>query len=388
MMGKWRKALEERFPIGQFLHKHLLSYQVPANLNVWYVFGLLAMVMVANQFISGLWLVMFYIPTVKEAFSSVQSLMQDVPAGWFIRYLHTTGASFLFMVMILHIVRGFLYGSYHKPREFVWFLGICLWIFMIIEAFMGYVLPWGQMSYWGAEVVTSVFNAIPVVGEGLKEWIRGGQEVGQPLLQRFFALHIIALPFLLFILIKIHVIAIRCVGSSNPEEDTGQKLRKIPFVPDYMIRELFPLSLFVMLFFFIVFFWPNVGGLFIESDNLQMANPFQTPASIHPPWYITPYFAILRAIPHLGCGLFVTMLSILIWFGLPFLDKSQMRTLKKKSALFKAAVMIFGINYVCLSILGWWEINDITLWCARLGVLIYFLFFITMPWYSRQSTLI
>lgn len=382
-MRGWRKEFEARFPIGQFLKKHIFSYQVPANLNVWYVFGLLALVLVVNQFISGLWLVMFYIPTIHEAFSSVQSLMQDVPAGWFIRYLHTTGASFLFIVMYLHIFRGLLYGSYHKPRELVWILGVLLWILMMIEAFMGYVLPWGQMSYWGAEVVTSVFNAIPVIGESLKEWIRGGQEVGQPLLQRFFALHIIAIPFLLFLLIKFHIIAIRCVGSSNPNEDNEKTINKVPFVPNYLIRELFPLSLFVMLFFGVVFFWPDVGGLFIESDNFQAANPLQTPASIHPPWYITPYFAMLRAIPNLLWGLILVTFAVVIWVGLPLLDNSSSRTLRKKSKFFQWAVVVFCLNYIFLSILGWYELNPLTLWCTRLSIGIYFMFFVAMPWYSR-----
>lgn len=384
-MRSWRRAFEDRFPIGQFLKKHLFAYQVPANLNVWYVFGLLALVLVANQFISGLWLVMFYIPTIHDAFLSVQSLMQDVPSGWFIRYLHTTGASFLFIVIYMHIFRGFLYGSYHKPREVVWLLGICLWILMMIEAFMGYVLPWGQMSYWGAEVVTSVFNAIPVIGEGLKEWIRGGQEVGQPLLQRFFALHIIAIPFILFIFIKMHVIAIRCVGSSNPIEDGTKPIRKIAFIPDYMIRELFPLSIFVTVFFLIVFFWPKVGGLFIESENFQAANPLQTPASIHPPWYITPYFAMLRAIPNLFFGLVVVIVAIFIWMMLPLLDKSPYRTLKFKSKIFQWAVGGFCCNFILLSILGWCEVSSIILWTTRCCIGFYFLFFLTMPWYSRMG---
>jgi ubiquinol-cytochrome c reductase cytochrome b subunit len=379
-----RSKIEKRFPIQQFLQKHLWSYQVPSTLNFWYVFGLIALLLVVNQFISGLWLVMFYIPTIAEAFSSVQELMHQVSAGWFIRYLHTTGASFLFITLYLHMFRAFLYGSYQRPREVVWFLGVLLWLVMMLEAFMGYVLPWGQMSYWGAQVVTSALDGIPGIGTTLKYWLRGAQQVGQPLLQRFYAFHIILLPFVMFILVKLHIVAIRCVGSSEPIEP-AKPSPKIPFIPNHLAKESLPLSIFVLLFFFVIFFWPSVGGLFIEGINQEPANILQTPSPIHPPWYLTPYFAMLRAVPNLSWGLLLTLSALCCFFLLPLLDKSKFRVLHLKNSIHRYMVYIFWLNFLVLGVLGWYEVSDWRLIIARCASFFYFAFFILMPWYSQKD---
>lgn len=378
------EKIEKRLPIRAFFRKHIHAYQVPATLNAWYVFGLLAIVFVVIQLLSGFWMVMFYVPTVREAFSSVQMLMHQVPAGWFIRYLHTTGASFLFIVLYLHIFRGFLYGSYHQPRELVWVLGVILWLVMMIEAFMGYVLPWGQMSYWGAQVVTSALDGLPFIGSSLKYWLRGGYEVGQPLLQRFYAFHIILLPFLLFLLIKFHIIAIRYVGSSEPIE-SSKPSKKISFYPQHLLKEAIPAAIFLTLFFMVLFFWPSFGGVVIENLNQVPANPLVTPASIHPPWYITPFFAILRAIPNLSFGVLFTLLALFLFFMMPVLDKSEHRVLFFKKPIFRYMVYIFWLNFIFLGILGWFEVNTLRLLLARVFILFYFAFFLLMPWYSRQK---
>jgi ubiquinol-cytochrome c reductase cytochrome b subunit len=381
-MSKVISFIEQRLPVISFFKKHVLTYKVPASLNMWYVFGLLALIFMVNQYLSGIWLAMFYIPSANEAFNSIQTIMHDIPAGWFIRYLHTTGASVLFIVLIMHIVRGFLYGSYHKPRELVWMIGIFLWFILYIQAFLGYVLPWGQMSYWGAEVITSMMNGIPWIGSSLVQWVRGGNEVGGALLQRFYALHLIAIPILLLYIIKFHIAAIRFVGSSTPNENQG-KQKYIPFFPHHIAKESFYVAIVVMIFFVILFFKPDMWGLFIESDNAIPADPFNTPRAIHPPWYLTSYFAILRSIPDLGYGILITFSALVVWFFLPFLDKSSHRLLQHKTKIFRCMVYIFGMNYLLLSILGWCEVNAYVLWASRLATIMYFSFFILMPWYSR-----
>jgi len=379
-----REKLEQRFPIKSFLNKHIWSYQVPATLNFWYAFGLIAVLLIINQFISGLWLVMFYIPTIERAFASVQELMHQISAGWFIRYLHTTGASFLFICLYLHIIRAFRYGSYRQPREVVWVLGTLLWFLLMLEAFLGYVLPWGQMSYWGAEVATSALDGIPWIGEVIKYWLRGAQQVGQPLLQRCYALHIILVPFLIFIIIKLHIVAIRCVGSSEPIE-VEQPSKKILFIPHHLVKELVPIGIFFCLFFAAIFFFPSGGGLFIEGINQMPADPLQTPANIHPPWYLTPYFAILRSIPNLGMGLFFATMALVMIMFLPLLDKSKQRILKLKSKINRYLVYMFGLDFLLLGGLGWYEVNDGRIIIARMATLFYFAFFLLMPWYSKQD---
>lgn len=376
--------LEQRFPIKRFFNQHLFAYTVPKTLNFWYVFGLLALLFVFCQFISGFCLVMFYVPSVADAFHSIQQIMREIPAGWFIRYLHTTGASFLFIVLYFHIFRGFLYGSYKKPREFVWILGVFLYLVMLFEAFLGYVLPWGQMSYWGAEVLTSALEGIPYIGHHLMLWVRGGEEVGQALLQRFYAFHIIALPFILFILIKLHVVAIRCVGSSEPiESDTPSS--KIPFYPDHLIKELLPTMIVILLFFTVLFFYPQGGGLVIEGLNYVPANPLQTPASIHPPWYIGPFFTILRSLPHLGLGLLTTLLGLVMICFMPILDRGKARIMTTRPFAFKLMFALFCVNFIFMGYLSWHELTSFFLSLSRLSTSIYFIFFLSLPCLSREK---
>jgi ubiquinol-cytochrome c reductase cytochrome b subunit len=384
MKKKCYDSLEKRLPIQSFLKTHLFHYMVPSALNVWYVFGLLALIMLFNQYVSGIWLAMFYIPSIQQAFPSIQAIMHDIPSGWFIRLLHTTGASMLFVVLYLHMFRGFLYGSYQKPRELVWILGVILLLMMYVQAFFGYVLPWGQMSYWGAEVATSAISAIPFVGEGLMYWIRGGIEVGAPILQRFYALHVIAIPLLLMYMIKLHVIAIRYVGSSTPVHEK-HPTQKIPFFPHHVIKESMALMVMITVFFAIIFFIPDMGGIFIEKYNDVPANPMQTPPAIHPAWYLTPYFAMLRSVPSLLGGVLLTLLNILLWGMLPFLDKSRHRLLVEKNQVFRWMVYLFWVNFVVLGVLGWYELTLWGLWCSRVCTLYYTLFFILMPFYSRWS---
>lgn len=382
-MNKFWNALEQRLPLKAFWKKHVLNYQVSNRLNVWYVFGLLALIVLFNQYLSGIWLAMFYIPHTDFAFSSVIHLMHDVPSGWFIRYLHTTGASMLFVVLYLHLFRGFLYGSYQKPRELVWVIGVLLLYMLFIQAFLGYVLPWGQMSYWGAEVATSTLNGLPLLGPILLQWLRGGLAIGLPLLQRFYALHVIVIPLFLLYIIKFHVVAIRFVGSTNPKSDTVVD-KKIPFFPHHIAKESFYIAIFVTVFFAIVFFKPDFFGLFIEPFNAIPANALQTPESIHPPWYIAPYFVILRAVPDLSMGLLMTIFALSLWLFLPWLDKSSKRHLFEKSRLFKVMLGLFCLNYFILGCLAWCELNDITLALGRIAMFFYFVFFLAMPWYSRK----
>lgn len=382
-MKRFLSELEKRLPVHAFLRKHLFEYQVPQSLNIWYVFGLIAVILVVNQFLSGIYLAMFYMPSINQAFASIQTIMHDVPSGWFIRYLHTTGASLLFVVLYLHMFRGLLYGSYRKPRELVWGVGVVLFILMLLQSFLGYVLPWGQMSYWGAEVATSAIGGLPWIGPALIGWVRGSLEVGAPLLQRFYALHVIAVPLLILYIIKLHIVAIRYVGSSTPTEEKYPV--KIAFFPNHVAKESFSIAVFVTIFFAIVFFAPEMGGVFIEPINAIAADPMQTPTVIHPPWYITPYFAMLRCIPNLFIGVITVILSLLLWFCLPLLDKGQQRVLSLKPKVFQFMVYLFAFNYILLGFLGWFEHSDWSLWCSRCSTLFYFLFFVGMPWYSSRG---
>jgi len=383
-MQKWVEAIEQRLPLKAMFKRHLFSYQVPASLNFWYAFGLLAIIFVVNQLLSGVSLAMLYLPTSQAAFASIWNIMHEVPSGWFVRYLHTSGASFLFLVLYAHIFRAFLYGSYRAPRELVWILGCLLFVLMLMEAFFGYVLPWGQMSYWAAEVLCSSLKALPWIGEGLSAWLQGGQSLGTTLLQRFFVLHIVIFPLILLYLIKFHIWSIRHVGSTQPIEDKDENL-KIRFFPHHVIKELGFVIFWIGLFFVTIFFTPTVHGIFIEKLNSVVANPSYTPAAIHPPWYLAPYFSILRSLPNLSLGLVLTSFSLLLWFLLPWLDQSPHRLLTDKGRLFQGVVAVFWATYVGLGVLAFFELDVWILWLSRMASLCYFAFFIGMPWYSRWS---
>lgn len=289
--------IDARFPLTQLWRSQVSEYYAPKNFNFWYFFGSLALLVLVNQIVTGIFLAMSYQPNVHLAFASVQYIMRDVHWGWLIRYMHTTGASLFFVVVYLHMFRGIMYGSYKKPRELLWLLGMLIYVSLMAEAFMGYLLPWGQMSYWGAEVITSLFGAIPWVGSSLEIWIRGDFGVTQATLNRFFALHVVAIPLLLVILVAMHLIALHQVGSNNPDgieihdhldPKTGKPLDGIPFHPYYTVKDLFGVGVFLIIAALIIFYAPSVGGLFIDPNNYQPANFMQTPPDIHPLWFFTP----------------------------------------------------------------------------------------------------
>ncbi|KTD19682.1 cytochrome b [Legionella londiniensis] len=386
--------IDARFPLIKTWKEHAAEYYAPKNFNFYYYFGSLAIVVLLNQLLTGLWLTMFYTPTAEEAFSSVEYIMRDVNYGWLLRYMHSTGASAFFIVIYLHMFRGLLYGSYQKPRELVWILGVILFILLMAEAFFGYLLPWGQMSYWGAQVITSLFGAIPWVGEAITTWLRGDYNVSNPTLQRFFALHVIGVPLLLLFLVFLHLVALHKVGSNNPEgieikkhrDNEGRPLDGIPFHPYYTVKDFFGVIVFLLLFFTIVFFFPEMGGYFLEHANFAAANALTTPEHIAPVWYMTPFYAMLRAIPDKLFGVIVMGAAILILFLVPWLDKSPVRSIRYKGVLTKTAMVAFAISFFVLGYLGTVDVTPFRQYLARICTVIYFAFFLMMPFYSRYET--
>lgn len=351
----------------------------------------LALIVLVNQIITGLWLTMFYTPNAEQAFSSVEFIMRDINFGWLLRYMHSTGASAFFVVIYLHMFRGLLYGSYQKPRELVWLLGMFLYLLLMAEAFFGYLLPWGQMSYWGAEVITSLFGAIPYIGKGLAVWLRGDYSVANPTLQRFFALHVIGIPILMIILVFLHIVALHKVGSNNPEgidikkalDKDGKPLDGIPFHPYYTVKDFVGIIVFSILFFAVVFFAPEMGGYFLEHANFVPANPMVTPDHIAPVWYLAPFYAILRAIPDKLIGVVCMAAAILLLFFLPWLDKSNVRSVRYKGMYSRISITLFAFSFLLLGYLGTTPVTPVRLFLARIAAVIYFSYFILMPIYSR-----
>ncbi|QLZ67528.1 cytochrome b [Legionella sp. PC1000] len=390
-MNKLLKWLDARFPLMSTWKNYFSAYYLPKNLNFFYFFGSLALVVLVNQFITGLWLTMFYTPSAKQAFSSIEYIMRDVNFGWLFRYMHSTGASAFFIVIYLHMFRGLLYGSYQKPRELVWLLGMLLYIVLLAGAFFGYLLPWGQMSYWGAEVITSLLSAIPYIGEHLVIWLRGDYTVGNATLQRFFALHVIALPFLLFFLVFLHVVALHKVGSNNPDgieiknklDEKGKPLDGIPFHPYYIVKDLVMVIAFLTLFFAIVFFAPEMGGYFLEHNNFVPANPLITPDHIAPMWYMAPFYAILRAIPDKLLGVVCMGFALLVLFFLPWLDRSPVRSIRYKGNYSRIMLFLVGVAFVLLGYLGTIPVTPVRLFLARICTILYFAYFLLMPFYTR-----
>jgi ubiquinol-cytochrome c reductase cytochrome b subunit len=376
-----------------FYKKHMTEYYAPKNFNVWYYFGSLAMVVLVNQIVTGIFLTMHYKPSAAEAFASVEYIMRDVEWGWLIRYMHSTGASLFFVVVYLHMFRGLIYGSYQKPRELVWVLGMLIFLTLMAEAFMGYVLPWGQMSYWGAQVIINLFGAIPYVGEGLTEWIRGDYLVSDATLNRFFALHVIALPLVILLLVVLHLGALHEVGSNNPDgvdikkvkdKETGIPKDGIPFHPYYTIgKDLFGVAFFLTVAAFILFFEPTFGGLFLEHDNFNVANNLVTPEHIKPVWYFTPYYAMLRAVPDKLLGVMVMGGAVMILFLLPWLDKSPVKSIRYRGWITKLMIAIFVVAFVSLGWLGLQAGSTTQTLVARIFTFYYFMFFITMPVWTR-----
>jgi len=387
--------IDDRFPLTSTWKAHLSEYYAPKNFNFWYFFGSLALLVLVIQIVTGIFLVMNYKPDAALAFASVEYIMRDVPFGWLIRYMHSTGASAFFIVVYLHMMRGLMYGSYRKPRELIWIFGMCIYLALMAEAFMGYLLPWGQMSYWGAQVIVNLFSAVPFVGEELSVWIRGDFVISDATLNRFFAFHVIAVPLVLLGLIVAHVIALHEVGSNNPDgveikkhkDENGIPLDGIPFHPYYTVKDIVGVIVFLMVFSAVVFFAPTMGGYFLEDNNFIPADPFKTPPHIAPVWYFTPFYAILRAVPPMfGSqfpGVIAMGVAVVILFFLPWLDQGKVKSIRYRGAIYKTWLTLFVISFVGLGWLGIQPATPTYTLMARILSGVYFAFFFLMPWYTK-----
>jgi ubiquinol-cytochrome c reductase cytochrome b subunit len=392
-MNKLFQWFDARLPISSFWNAHLSGYYVPKNFNIWYFFGSLALTVFVIQIVSGIWLTMNYKPSAAEAFASVEYIMRDVEWGWLIRYMHSTGASAFFIVIYLHMLRGLMYGSYKNPRELIWIFGMLIYVALMAEAFMGYLLPWGQMSYWGAQVIISLFGAIPFIGPDLALWIRGDYVVGDATLNRFFALHVIALPLILLFLIGGHVMALHEVGSNNPEgidikkhkDANGKPLDGVAFHPYYTVKDLVGVAVFLFFFAIVLFFMPEMGGYFLEKPNFIPANPLQTPEHIAPVWYFTPFYAILRAVPDKFLGVMAMGGAIFVLFLLPWLDRNPVRSIRYRSPLFKALLAMFVISFIVLGWLGMQPVTPLLTFMAQFFTLLYFGYFVALWWMSKNE---
>ena len=434
--------VDNRFPVTKFYKDHLSEYYAPKNFNWWYIFGSLALVVLVIQIVTGIFLVMNYKPDAGLAFASVElSIMRDVPSGWLIRYLHSTGASAFFIVVYLHMFRGMIYGSYRKPRELVWIFGCAIFLCLMAEAFMGYLLPWGQMSYWGAQVIVNLFSAIPFVGPDLALLIRGDYVVGDATLNRFFSFHVIAVPLVLLGLVVAHIFALHEVGSNNPDgveikakkDVLGRPLDGIPFHPYYTVHDLYGLGMFLMAFCAIVFFAPTMGGYFLEANNFIPADPLKTPPHIAPVWYFTPFYSMLRAttdvmkevfsgiiavaallalvkgrLSVMGKGLVVVAAivgivlmqrldakfwgvvvmggAVITLFFLPWLDHSPVKSIRYRPGWHLWVYVVFVIFFLTLGYLGIQPPTPTGTLISQVGTLVYFGFFLLMPWWSRLGT--
>ena len=402
--------IDERMPtLGEEYRKHMSEYYAPKNFNFWYYFGAMSMLVLVIQIVSGIFLTMNYKPDAALAFGSVEYIMRDVPGGWLIRYIHSTGASMFFIVVYLHMFRALLYGSYKKPRELVWIFGVIIYLCLMAEAFFGYLLPWGQMSYWGAQVIVNLFSSVPFIGPDLSVLIRGDYVVSDATLNRFFALHVIAVPLVLIGLVAAHILALHDVGSNNPDgieikknkDANGKPLDGIPFHPYYTVKDAAGAVIFMAVFSAILFFVPEMGGYFLEYNNFIPADPLKTPLHIAPVWYFTPYYSILRAVPPLFNsqfpGVMAMGLATMILFLLPWLDRDPVKSIRYRGGYFKTALAIFVVTFFVLGYLGteatnvwgqfgaWMGNADRATVVARVFTLLYFAFFILMPWYTAMD---
>ena len=419
LMALWQ-WFDSRMPsVAIETRKHLTEYYAPKNFNFWYYFGSLALLVLVIQIVSGIFLTMHYKPDAALAFGSVEYIMRDVPGGWLIRYVHSTGSSAFFIVVYLHMFRGLLYGSHKEPRELVWIFGVLIYLTLMGEAFFGYLLPWGQMSYWGAQVIVNLFATVPFVGPDLALWIRGDYVVSDATLNRFFALHVIALPLVLLGLVVAHILALHDVGSNNPDgieikkkkDANGIPLDGIPFHPYYTVKDIVGAVVFLAVFCVVLFFMPEMGGYFLEHNNFIPADPLKTPEHIAPVWYFTPYYSILRAVPPIEVawlgipptqfpGVLAMGLAVLILFFLPWLDRSPVKSIRYRGKYYKIALATFVVAFLLLGYLGvkpttvWGQFGfdalfldtkEIATWVARAGTVLYFLFFILMPWYTARD---
>lgn len=386
-LGAW---VDKRFPMTKLIKEHATEYYASKNFNFWYGFGVIATVVLVLQIVTGIFLTMNYKPSSAEAFASVEYIMRDVDWGWLIRYLHSTGASAFFIVVYLHMFRALLYGSYKKPRELVWLIGMAIYLCLMAEAFFGYLLPWGNMSYWGAQVIVSLFGAIPVIGEGLAEWIRGDFYISDITLNRFFAFHVIAVPLMLVLLVVVHIMALHEVGSNNPDGieikehkgPDGKPIDGVAFHPYHTSKDLVILVVFFIIFAAVVFFAPDMGGYFLEHANFEPANPLQTPEHIAPVWYFTPFYAILRAVPDKLLGIVLMGSAVILLFFLPWLDRCHVKSIRYRSWIYKTALGIFVVSFLFLGYLGLQPATGVYTALARVFTVLYFAFFILMPWYS------
>ncbi|MEC7078230.1 MAG: cytochrome bc complex cytochrome b subunit [Pseudomonadota bacterium] len=390
--------LDARFPATETFEYHMSRYYAPKNFNFFYYFGWLATFVLVNQLVTGIWLTMNYVPSGDAAFASVEYIMRDVEFGWLIRYLHSTGASAFFIVVFLHMYRALRYGSYRGPRELLWLIGMAIFIALMAEGFFGYLLPWGNMSYWGAQVIVSLVGAIPYVGPDLMEWVRGDFLMSEVALNRFFALHVVALPIVLLGLVFVHFVALHHVGSNNPDgieikknkDENGVPKDGIPFHPYYTVHDIHATVVFLFLFCAVVFFAPEMGGYFIEKPNFEVANPLKTPEHIAPVWYYTPYYAMLRAatFPLFGLdakfwGLVVMAAAVVIPAILPWLDRSPVKSMRYKGKLSRWALRIFVVSFLILGVLGVLPPTKQYTILAQFCTMLYFAYFVLMPWYTR-----
>ena len=401
LSGLWN-WIDARLPVQRAWDTHMGKYYAPKNFNFWYVFGVLSLLILVNQLLTGVWLTMNYVPSAEGAFASVEYIMRDVPYGWLIRYLHSTGASAFFIVIYLHMFRGLMYGSYKSPRELVWIFGMVIYVALMAEAFLGYVLPWGQMSYWGAQVIVNLFGAIPYIGEDLVQWIRGDYLISGATLNRFFALHVVAIPIVILALVVLHLLALHEVGSNNPDgveikknkDENGIPLDGIPFHPYYTVHDLVGITVFLFVFLGVVFFAPDLNGFFLEHANFEEANGLKTPEHIAPVWYFTPFYAILRAVTFDIGGVFTSKLlgfmamgaAIVVLFFLPWLDKSEAKSIRFKGWIPKVMLILFASSFVILGKLGLESPSSDKTLLSQICTVFYFVFFLCMPWWTRAGT--
>lgn len=414
MFKNFMNWIEYRMPFMEKMNLHVMQYPAPKNFNFWYFFGSLAMLVLVNQILTGIWLTMNFEPSAERAFASVEYIMRDVDYGWLLRYMHSTGASAFFVVVYLHMLRGMMYGSYQKPRELLWIFGMLIFLVLMAEAFMGYLLPWGQMSFWGAQVIISIFGVIPGIGDDLTLWIRGDYVISGATLNRFFALHVIALPLVLVILVFLHIIALHEVGSNNPDgidvkrPNDGTKIDNnvsdkftfheyftkggkkiivdaIPFHPYYTVKDIVGVVGFLLVFCAVIFFAPEGGGYFLEAPNFEPANPMKTPAHIAPVWYFTPFYAILRAIPDQLFGAIFMFLAIIFLALLPWLDRCKVRSVRYRSAFHKWNLVNFCVSFVVLGVLGVLPATPTYTLIAQIASFTYFAFFGLLWLYSKNE---
>ncbi len=383
--------INKRLPLDFLWRSQWADYIAPKNFNFWYFFGSLALLVLVMQLVTGIFLTMFYKVGETTAFDSVEFIMREVNYGWLMRYLHSTGASAFFLVVYLHMYRALLYGSYKSPRELLWLFGMIIYLALMAEAFMGYVLPWGNMSFWAATVIINLFSTIPGIGPTLVEWIRGDYGVSDATLNRFFSLHVVAVPLILLLLVALHLIALHEVGSNNPDgieikskkDANGKPLDGIPSHPYYTVKDILGVCVFLVGFAIVVFFIPSMGDLFLEKANFEPANPLSTPDPISPSWYFTPYYAILRAFPNKGMGALAMLVAVTAFFFLPWLDRSPVKSIRYRGWIFKLFLGLFTIAFLGLMYLGLQPAQGVYVTMSRILSVPYFAFFLLMPWYTR-----